>query len=236
MSKQEILPPLRSAQVTIARPQSAVITVNVPGAHTGGPVASALNKWRYDYTSRAVDSLTKLNHSEAALFNAQTAVVEATIKKRDVLFRLQELPEKLGHELAVRRVERADTYRQAQHRYEMNEAQRRTELTHAEVALTHGKTALTDARQQLKAQEKHGDSTYELAWKKKHLEMLDVELNAAERRVVLRQHRIELEKPSEEDVEERLYRGRAEALADGDDSAIEEEIDEMLARSGRPRR
>jgi len=220
---------LRNAQVTIARPQSAIVTVAVPGARTGGYVQSAVNEWRWRYTAKAVDSLTKLNHSEAALFNAQTAVVEATIKKRDVLFRLQELPEKLGHELAVRRVERADTYRQAQHRYEVNEAQRRTELTHAEVALTHGKTALTDARQQLKAQEKHGDSTYELAWKKKHLEMLDVEMNAEERRTVLRQHRISLEHEPRGAAEQ-----RAEALADGDD--IEEEVDEMLARTERPRR
>lgn len=220
MPKQEILPPLRNAQVTVARPQSAIVTVAVPGARTGGYVQSAVNEWRWRYTAKAVDSLTKLNTSEAALFNAQTQVIESTVKKHEALFKLQELPEKLGHELAVRRVERADTYRQAQHRYEMNEAQRRTELTHAEVALTHGKTALTDARQQLKAQEKYGDSTYELAWKKKHLEMLDVEMNAEERRTVLRQHRISLEHEPRE--------------ADGED--IEEEIDEMLARSERPRR
>lgn len=222
MSKQEILPPLRSSQVTVARPQSTVITVNVPGAHTGGPVSSALNKWRYDYTSRAVDSLTKLNHSEAALFNAQTQVVESTIKKREALLRLQELPERLGHELAVRRVHRANELRQAQHQYEVAEYQRLTEITHRE-------TELTDARQQLVAQRKYGDSTYELAWKKKHLEMLDVEMNAEERRTVLRQHRISLEREPQAAAEQ-----RAEALADGED--VEEEIDEMLARSERPRR
>lgn len=222
MSKQiEILPPMRTV---VAKP--VVPTVNVPGVGHHGAVESYFATRRYNSTTRTTDALTRLNHSEAKLFDAQTQVVESTIKKREALFRLQELPERLGQELAVRRVHRANELRQAQHQYEVAEYQRLTEITHCE-------TALTDARQQLAAQRKYGDSTYELAWKKKHLEMLDVELNAAERRVVLRQHRIELENPSGDDAEERLYRERAEALADGDDSAIEEEIDAMFARNGR---
>lgn len=200
--------------------EPARITTAVPGAPTGGYVESALSKWRYDYTTRAVNSLTKLNHAEAALFEAQAEVVNSTIKKREALFRLQEQPEVLGHQLAVRRVERAEALRQVQHRFEMSEmryAKERTvaetELTHARATLTHARTVLTDAEQQLSAQRKHGELNYELLHAKKNLELLDVHLSAKERRALMRNQLREIE-----DEESERW-------------PVEDEIDEMLRRA-----
>lgn len=217
MSKQLTILP--STQIT----KPVTPTVNVPSVHTGGFVGSLLTTWESNSTRRAVDALTKLDTSKAALFNAQLAVIESTIRRKEALVRLQELPERLGHELAVRRMLRANEFRQVQHVYEVNELTRLTELAHRE-------TELTDARQQLAAQQKYGDSTYELAWKKKHLEMLDVEMNAEERRAVLRQHRINLSGELEGSGEDDAHRRRSEALADGKDAAAEEDADAMFGR------
>lgn len=235
MSKREIqiLPPVRTE---IAKP--AVITSNVPAINTGGRIESALSKWRWEYQSRAVDALARLNASEAACRARQTELVEQDIRFREALVRHQELPERLGHELAVRRVHRANEYREAQHRYEIDEMRRVKEVTlaeadytHAKAALRHAQTVLTDAEQQLSAQRKHGELNYELAHAKKNLELLDVELSAEERRALMRKQLGEIEGPEGED--DRYYRERAEALADGDDSAIEEEVDALFEKARR---
>lgn len=226
MSKQEILPPVRVTQQVSQRPQTVSVTVRPPGVHTGGPLTSMLTRWEAGYQARTINALAAWTDAETRLFDAQSKAMESYARKQKAAYQLQELPEIYANEVAIRRVDRANAIRDAQHRYDVAELRRQEEYVRVEVGYV-------DARQQLAAQRKYGDSTYELAWKKKHLEMLDVELNAAERRVVLRQHRIELENPSGDDAEERLYRERAEALADGDDSAIEEEIDAMLARNGR---
>lgn len=205
------------------RPKNALVTVKVPGV----AVNSMMAKWQFENRTRAVDALTRLNHSEAALFQAQTEVVETTIKKREALFRLQELPERLGHELAVRRMERANSFREAQHSYEVNEARRITELIRAETEHMHAKselararTTLTDAEQQLRAQKEHGYFNYELAHKKKSLELLDLELSEAERRALLKQHVRELEvgetlADQDDVVDDALYAKRAELNASG---------------------
>lgn len=237
MPKQEILSP-QSKVVQVSRPQSAVITVDVPGANvSGGYITSAIDRRRWERASRATDALTTLNKSEAALFTAQTQVVEATIKRRAALFRLQEQPEILGHELAVRRVERADSLRQAQHTYEMNEAQRMTELTHARSSLTRARTELTDAEQQLRAQEDHGYLTYELAHKKKQIEFLDIELSQAERRRLLRRQHIEDEEGQtsseipDDEIEDALQARRDQLNASGlDTSKIDKVIQERRRR------
>jgi hypothetical protein len=186
MSKQEILPPIQSQAVQVRRPETAVVKVNVPGAGvSGGYITSALDRMRWDRASDATDALTRLNKSEVSLFNAQTQVTDAKRKRLEAQFALQELPEKLGHELAVRRVERAESYRQAQHIYEVNETRRATDLTLERTNLTRVRTALTDAEQQLQAQHDHGYLTYELAHRKKQAEILDVELSKKERRRLL---------------------------------------------------
>ena len=90
------------------------------------------------------------------------------------------MPEIIATDRARRRAERADDLRDVYHRHEIAETRRLTELAHVE-------RELLDVQQALNAQRDHGYSSYELEWKKRTCEMLDVELSAAERRAILRQ-------------------------------------------------
>lgn len=218
----EILPPLRTQ---VSKPGSGIVTVSVPGQNTGGPIGSALNRWHWEYTSRAVDALTKLNNSEVALYNAQSAVAIAKTKRDDALYLLQEAPERRAHERSVRLVQRANEYREAQHMYEMNEQRRREEytlaeakVTHAKATLTHARTVLCDAKQQLNAQREHGELNYELAHAKKNLELLDVQLSAGERRALMRGQLRKIEGDNDESDEERFER------------ELEEDIDAVMRK------
>jgi hypothetical protein len=184
---------------------------------------------RYNHTSKTVTALTQLNTSEAALFDSQTAVVESAIKKREALLRYQEQPERWGHELEVRRVQRSNEMREAQHHYEVNEYRRikevthmQAELTHAKAVLTNARTVLVDAEQQLSAQRKHGELNYEIAHKKKNLELLDIELSEKERRALMRKQLEELDAGGN-------HRRRNEALADGDQDELDRQIREEVA-------
>lgn len=231
MPKQEILPPER--MVAVQRPERLVPAVPVPSFNTGGFIDSAITGWQANYTTRAVQALTRRDLAKVELFDAQTKVVESTIRKQETLLRYQETPERLAHELAVRRVRRANEYREAQHHYEMNEVRRLKELTqaekdltHAKAELTHARTLLVDAEQQLRAQQEHGYFNYELAHKKKAVELLDVALSEAERRLILKQHVRELDTADADAVDEALYSARAELNASGlDCSRLDAAID-----------
>jgi hypothetical protein len=146
---------------------------------------------------------------------------------------VRELPEILANDLARRRVDRAEELRRVQHQHELNETRRMTELAHAQVVLV-------DAQQALAAQRDYGYTTYELGWKKKQCEILDVELNAAERRAILRQHLAELEQQhgaeqrggshaaaSDDALDDALYEARAQLNANGLDTS---RIDAMIER------
>lgn len=215
MSKKElqVLPPPRLTVTKVApEPDTVRATARALTVNTGDPITSALTRWHAERHTRTINALTTWTHAEAGYFQALNKAVTTYKELQRTTMELAELPEAFAHEKEVRRTLRANERRQAQHVYEVNELQRLTEVAHRE-------TELTDARQQLAAQRKHGDSTYELAWKKKHVEMLEVELDAAERRALLRQHRISLE---DEPVE---------SLDDAEYAEIDEEIDAMFRRS-----
>ena len=103
---------------------------------------------------------------------------------------------------------------------------------------------MVDAQQQLKAQRDHGYTTYELAWKKKYCDLLDVELSTAERRAILRQHMAELEEPAgglidqtDDAIDDALYEKRAQLNASGlDTSKIDAELDRRKSANGRGQR
>lgn len=234
MAKQEILPPLRSS-TQLARRESAAVTVSPPRINTGGIIETTLTRWEAQRHTRTIHALTAKRQAEVALTEVQTQLVESHIKRQRALYRLQELPEVLANDRAVRQSERAETLRQAQHEYETAEMRRLGELAHAEAALV-------DAQQQLKAQRDYGYTTYELAWKKKNLEMLDVELSAAERRALLRQHIGEIDQSSGNrqaddcdvgEIDDALYERRAQLNASGlDTSRIDAVIARRKARTG----
>jgi hypothetical protein len=220
--KYEILPPSRGG-VPARREYNGV--VSPPRANPGGMIESTLTRWEANRHARTIGAVAARTRAEADLFEAQTQAVNSYAKRQEAAFRLQELPEILGNDRARRRIERAEELRQVQHRHEVAEMHRQTEI--ARVA-----AVLVDAQQALRAQRDFGYSTYELAFKKKNCEILDVELNAAERRAILRQHMAELEQSgsprarsglasdaSDDVIDDALYEKRAQLNASGLDTS-----------------
>jgi hypothetical protein len=224
--KYELLPPSRSAPPA-DRNQGTTLAAP-PRVNPGGVLQSSLMRWEANRHSRTLGAVAARTRAETDLFDAQSQLVASYIKRLEAAHRLQELPEVLANDRACRRVERAEALRKIQHEHEMAETRRMTELAHVQAVLV-------DAQQALQAQRDHGHTTYDLLWKKKQCEMLDVELNAAERRAILRQHLTELEagerrgEPgvSEDGVDDALYEARAQLNANGLDSS---RIDALISR------
>jgi hypothetical protein len=161
--------------------------------------------------------------------------MESYIKRQRTVGRVQELPEIIATDRARRRAERAEELREKYHQHEVAEARRLTEMALAE-------RVLLDAQQALTAQREYGYSSYELEWKKRNCEMLDVELSAAERRALLREHLAELQqsdggsaksslKAHDAGLENALYEARAQLVAHGlDASRIDAFIERRKAR------
>jgi hypothetical protein len=215
--------------------RDGIVRVGPPRLYTDGAVGSMFNKWQAGHQTKAIQAVTARTRAEADLCNAQTAVIEAYTARQEAAARLQELPEVIASEKARRRVERHERYREAVHNHLIAETRRETVLTHAVAELV-------DARQALTAQRVYGHSTYELAWAKKKVEMLDVELSAAERRAILQQHVPELAPPGENTalpynpsakaIDDALYARRDELRADGVDTA---QVDSLIARRAKGR-
>jgi len=234
MAKYEILPPSRGG--VPARRDTNSVSVTPPRVNPGGIIESTLTRWEANRHARTIGAVAARTRAEADLFEAQTQAMASYVKRQQAGYRLQELPEILGNDRARRRVERAEELRQGQHQHEVAEVHRQTEIARIEAVLV-------DAQQALKAQRDFGYTTYELAFKKKNCELLDVELSAAERRAILRQHIAELDQPrsseratglgsdvSDDLIDEALYEKRAQLNASGlDTSRIDAVIDQRKA-------
>lgn len=233
MAKQEILPPLRSSTQLVRR-ENAAVTIAPPRIHTGGIVESTLTRWEAERQTRAIDALTNRTRAEVALVATQTNLLDGHVARQRAAYRVQELPEILENDRAQRRVQRANDLRETQNHYEVSEARRLSELAHAEAALT-------DARQAVDAQRRYGDTTYKAGWKNKTVELLDVELSAAERRAILKQHLDEIDRPEkrsrndqdtdEDAIDDALHDKRAQLNASGlDTGRIDAAIERRRAR------
>lgn len=235
MPKQEILPPQKTLPAkTTEVPLQRVVLERV---RPGGMINSNLMRWDADRHAQTFAAVTSATKAEAEFFDAQKQLVEAYVRRQRAVAQFEELPETIASERAKRRAERAEELRQAQHRHELGEVQRLTELAHVEAALV-------DAQQALRAQREHGYMTYELAWEKKNCEMLDIELSAAERRAILREH-VAQRAASREDasfdpgvgddiVDDALYEKRAQLHAKGlDTSRIDAAIERRKSRAAR---
>jgi hypothetical protein len=235
VSKYEILPPTRSSNLPAARPVGpATLPARV---NPGGIIESALTRWEAARHARTIDTLTTRTRAETELYEAQAQLVESYVKRQRAAQRFQELPEILATDYERRRAERAEELREVHHRHDVAETRRRSELAQAE-------TALVDAQQALQAQHHFGYSTYELAWKKRKCEMLDVDLSAAERRAILRQHLAELEgsrpaelgrqldgNSSDDVIDNALVDARAQLNANGlDTTRVDAVIERRKAR------
>ncbi len=234
MSKMEIIPPSRSRLP--ARQDGAFLPAEPPRINPGGLVSSTLTRWEANRHARVLGALTERTKAQAGLFDAQSQALESYVKRQRAGARVQELPEMIATDRAKRRAERADELRNAQHQYELAETRRITEIAHAT-------RVLVDAQQALTAQREHGYDSYALEWKKRKAEILEVELTAAERRAILREHMGEVEQASEpglnpgssdDDVDDALHEARSQLRASGLDTG---KIDAVLARrNGKDRR
>lgn len=220
MPKQEILPPLSRMP---ARQEPVRIKTFVPTEYRGGPLTSTYDAFVWNKRAKAVDALARINNSEAALVASQTALVEKARAREEALFNWQDDREKRVNELQIRRVERAEMLRQAQHSSETNEMQRTVERTRLEADITVERTnltrtrvALTDAEQQLQAQKDHGYLTYELSHRKTQAEILDVELSKKERRRLLQMNEPRRKKRDDDDYS--AINAEIDALGEIDDA------------------
>ena len=100
-----------------------------------------------------------------------------------------------------------------------------TEVVQTKAKLTHARTVLLDAQQQYEAQAKYGGTTHELRHKKEIVELLQVELEAQERRALLRSHNIDL---GDEDQREREY---AEEESERFERELREDLEKIGAKS-----
>jgi hypothetical protein len=230
MAKMEILPPVRTSLP--ARRVEGGLPAAPPRLNPGGIVGSTLMRWEAQRHSRAISALADRTRSEAALLDAQTTALESYVKRQRAGARVQELPEIIANDRAIRRTERAEALRQVQHQYESAEVRRQTEIAHAD-------RALVDARQALKAQREHGYDSYALEWAKRKCEILDVELSIEERKALLREHMAAMDASSDaqglradagdDDIEEALHDARSQLRASGLNTGM---IDAVLVRRG----
>src|SRR5262249_24028107 len=230
MAQRNEVVPLRP-QPPARREQNGVV-VSPQRVDPGGIVSSTLMRWTAERHTRALTAVAARTRAEADQFDAQSEAMESYFKRQRVLARVQELPEIIATDRGRRRAERAEEMREVFGRHEIAEARRLTELAYVE-------RELLDAQQALKAQRDYGYSSYDLEWKKRNCEMLDVELSAAERRAILREHLAELDQAdarrtegvranaSEAELDDALYGARAQLLANGLDT---EGIDTLIER------
>ncbi len=160
----------------------------MPARPHQGPIQAMFTRARASRSAATMEALVPLAEAHTQLTTAHTAFVEARHKDFEAMCRENEAPEKFGRELAVRRAQHVEEMRQLQHRYEANELIREREITERQTALNHARIALADSEQQLQAQNEHGYLKYVLAHKRQALEILEVELNQAERRSLFKEH------------------------------------------------
>jgi len=228
MTKETLLPPI---DVLPTKAHHKASTTLVPARTEPGDGFFESAKSRAERDAESFGALTLRTQSEAGLFDAERELIDVYARRQRALAALHELPEILASERERRRAERAEELRQAQHRYETKEVGRMAELAQAEAVLV-------EAKQALRAQREYGYTTFQLAWKKKYCEMLDVELGAAERLAILRQHDKGLAQaftapPSlrvdaqDAEIDETLHARRSELAASGLDTG---RIDSLLER------
>jgi hypothetical protein len=220
----QIIPPARLS-ADAHRPNGYGF-VPPPRVNPGGIIDSTLTRWKANRDRETINAVAERIRAETGLFGAQKQAVAAYIERQRALQELQELPEILVNDRECRRAERAERLRQHQHAFEMAELKRATEVAHSQ-------SALLDAKQELKAQRDFGPMNYEIAWRKKQCEMLNVDLDAAERRALLdevrrtKTRRTAALPSNADDLDDALYEARAELLANGLDTS---RIDEVIER------
>lgn len=206
----QIIPP-RGPLVEAQRHDQAAWAERAPAA--GGLFSSFRARAKAGRQARTLRAMTEEMEAARAYFDARALAIESCRKAQDEEYRLRSLPKHAADQ-------RSAEYHARLHEDNVRELAWRREYDDAQ-ALT------VSARQALDAQRGIGD---ELAWKKRRVELLDVELSMAERKAILREHAAEFglrPNASEDEVAEALHEARSQLRASGLDTG---KIDAVLAR------
>jgi hypothetical protein len=215
MAKQEILPPVK-----LAKSQLTVISTKYP-TFNSNPIDNAIDGWFAESDAKALHSLTKKNLALAEYIGSDTALLKEESKFHRALDEYRNINNELDHEHQIRQAVWDEQLRQVQHVGETNEIARRTDITRAE-------DVLEDARQKLAATRRYGSTTYKIEHKKKQHELLDLELEASEKRKLLRDEPASGSYAGDIDVLDALYSARDELAAHNlDTTSVQAAIDRL---------
>jgi hypothetical protein len=226
----EVLPPNRGG-IPARQPQfDDRLSLAVPTI-PDGVISSALARWRADRQTRTWAANAGTMRAAKEFCDAQLGAMESYLKCEEAGHRIQHLGERLAGDLAPQRAERAEEFREPQHRHDVAHFRRLTELADTE-------EKLVEATQALQVQHAVG---FELAHTKRRNELLELQMAAAEREAVLQQHLREQEAKrghpratgsgADELIDEALYQMRASLNASGiDTSEVDAVIDARKAR------
>jgi hypothetical protein len=210
----ELIPPTRSG-VPVRNGNGAELT-RVTRIDPGDAISSTLMRWEATRHARTFSALAERTRAESEYFDAQTQAIDSYIRRGRAAYRLAELPEILATDRHRRRAERLEELREIEHAAQLAESRRAVERAQA-----HG--VLVDAEQALRAQREHGYLTHALTWKKRHCEVLGVELDEAERKALLKEARNPVANETSadrafDDLIEQLHARRRDMRADGLDT------------------
>ncbi len=220
MNRITILPPERN-QLPERTSETAQY---VSGIAPGGYFSSAMTRREAARHERVFRAVTARVQSEVQLLNAHTAAIDAYGKRERAAAALAELPEIIADERDRRRAERAEELRELRHRHDLAQNRRAAERAQAEALLV-------EAEQALRAQQEYGYAIHELAWKQKRAAMLDLDVDAAERRHLLLEHEqtrhaVPVALEPRDDVDAALFEARSQLRASGLDTT---KLDALIA-------
>ncbi len=211
MSKITIIPPGEQL------PQTTHSTSLAPYG-SGGAVSSTLARWQIGREERVYKALTARTQAVTMFYDAQTSTMEAYIRRERSAARCSEVHELIAFERDYRRAERAEELCELRHRHEISATRREAERYQVE-------TMRVQAQQALDAQQRYGNAPHELAYKKQQVEMLDLDVAAAERQHVLDEYYSDDDDDGYDDsgdtdhVLDALYNARAVLLSHGHDTS-----------------
>lgn len=121
--------------ITLARPQQLGTTLRSADytgrIDTGGGISSKLVRWRADNQERATQALARRATAEAAVYDAQTKVIDSYIARERAIARLQELPEILATDAYRRQADRDEERLEVLHQRQLASERRGEELADA---------------------------------------------------------------------------------------------------------
>lgn len=222
----EIIQP-RGQAVTEWQGQPAWSAPPRPGED--GPLSSIFVRARANRQARTLRALTETMQAAKAYYDARRQAVESCLKAEREEYRLRTVPYAAAQEEEQQFEEGEIKLLELERRHNLASLNRDRERAE-------GESSVSSARQSLDAQRHHGG---ELAWKRRQVDLLDIELAIAERRAILRQHFDELDRAmrginsgagDSAVLENALYEARAQLNAQGLDTSA---LDAALERRNR---